>query len=117
MTDFETKAVLDRVQELLNKQGDGLVEKFDKIDSEIHSIKAKGGRMGSGVYESKGLRNVIQNGIHRALFEKKELIGECQLTTPYEIKTVANIASSNLTVDNFISYLDWQSGTEATGQF
>lgn len=116
----ERKALEQKVEEL-NKtvaEKDGTIE---DIQVEIKEIKAKGGRfkMGSGGrYE--GLRAIIANEVANAIGEcKAEIMASSggTLMKPKEVKTVGNIASANLTVDNFISYLDWRPGMEPTGQF
>lgn len=115
----EKKAMEDEVKKL-NKtiaDKDGTIA---DIQEAVKELKAKGGRTGSGIVQFKGLRNTIANEIAKAVFERKEQIEKSAAGTlmdPIEIKTVANIQSSNLTTDNFISYLDWQPGMEPTGQF
>ncbi len=93
---------------------------IEDIQEEVKNLKAKGGRLSGGVMEFKGLRGTISNEMARVIGEAKDDIEQSaagQLMKPREIKTVANIASGNLTVDNFISYLDWRPGMEPTGQF
>lgn len=116
----ERKALADKVEEL-NKtvaEKDGTIE---DIQNEVKELKAKGGRFkGGGAQKFEGLRCTIANEIAKGIGERKADIENSvsgTLMKPYEIKTVANIASANLTVDNFISYLDWQPGMEPTGQF
>jgi hypothetical protein len=96
-------------------------DRTEAAEQELKELKAKGGRSHFTITsESKGLRNLILNGIHRGLQERKAEIGDStdgQLMKPVEIKTVQNIASANLTVDTFQSYLDWRPGMEPTGQF
>lgn len=124
----EQKALEDKVKEL-NKT---IAEKegtIGDIQDAVKELKAKGGRFGGGSQKFEGLRQTIANGIASAIMERKsdiERSSSGQLMTPIEIKVlshlteiknVANIASANLTVDNFISYLDWRPGMEPTGQF
>ena len=93
---------------------------LEDIQEEVKNLKAKGGRFSGGVQQFKGLRETIANEMAKAIGEAKEDIMQSaagSLMKPKEIKTVANIASANLTVDNFISYLDWRPGMEPTGQF
>jgi hypothetical protein len=108
----KAKETLAKVAELEGTIGDQA--------EEMKNLKAKGGRFSSAVMEFKGLRGTIANEMARAIGEAKEDIMQSasgSLMRPKEIKTVANIASANLTVDNFISYLDWRPGMEPTGQF
>jgi hypothetical protein len=115
----EKKALSDKVAELNIKvaEKDGTIE---DIQNEVKELKARGGRFRSASGAFEGLRHTIANEIARGLGERKAEIANSmggELMKPYEIKTVANIASANLTVDNFISYLDWRPGMEPTGQF
>lgn len=90
------------------------------IQEEVKNLKARGGRFSGGVQKFEGLRKTISNELAKSIGENHENIKESfagPLMKPIEIKTVANIASANLTVDNFISYLDWRPGMEPTGQF
>lgn len=91
------------------------------IQNEVKEIKAKSGRFRSSAQPSgDGLRNVMSNAIAAAVGECKTEIAASMggvLMKPKEIKAVGNIASGNLTVDNFISYLDWRPGMEPVGQF
>jgi hypothetical protein len=129
----EKKALTEKVNELNLKVADkdGTI---DDIQQEVKELKAKGGRFkaGNGIMKFEGLRGTISNEIAKALGEKKEEIGNSgaggsmlmkpTYITPFreltpEQKTVGNISSANLTVDNFVSYLDWRPGMEPTGQF
>lgn len=115
----EKKALTDKVAELNTKvaAAEGTVE---DIQTEVKELKAKGGRFRPGVQKFEGLRASIADEIARGIFECKADIMQSaagSLMKPHEIKTVGNIASANLTVDNFISYLDWRPGMEPTGQF
>jgi HK97 family phage major capsid protein len=91
------------------------------IQQEVKELKAKSGRFrpsAGGKYE--GLRNTIADGIAQGIAERKADIMKSasgELMTPHEIKTVADISSSNLTTANYISMLDWTTGMEPTGQF
>lgn len=90
------------------------------IQQEVKELKAKSGRFRSIVDKSEGLRTSIANEVAKAIGEcKADIMASAsgQLMKPYEVKTVGNIASANLTVDNFISYLEWRPGMEPTGQF
>lgn len=115
----ENKALKDQVKKL----NDEVIEKggtIEDIQNEVKSLKAKNGRFHGGAQKFEGLRHTIANGIADAIHERKAEIESSvggELMKPVEIKTVANIASANLTVDNFISYLDWRPGMEPTGQF
>lgn len=115
----EKKELEEKVKKLnstIAEQG-GTIE---DIQNEVKSLKAKNGRFHGGAQKFEGLRHTIANGIAEAIGERKEEIGNSmggELMKPVDIKTVANIASANLTVDNFISYLDWRPGMEPTGQF
>lgn len=116
----EKKELTDKVNELnvqvAEKQGT-----LEDIQQEVKELKAKGGRFkgtGSGRYE--GLRYSIASEVAKAIGEcKAEIMNSAggALMKPHEIKAVGPVLSSNLTVDNFISYLDWQPGMEPTGQF
>lgn len=115
----EKKALTEKVSELNVKvaEKDGTIE---DIMNEVKEIKARGGRFKGGSAKFEGLRNTIANEIAHAVFEcKADIMNSASgsLMKPHEIKTVGNIASANLTVDNFISYLDWRPGMEPTGQF
>lgn len=94
---------------------------FETLSEEVKELKAKAGRSGfSSAPQTKGLRAELQAGISRGIneckAEIKTLTGSGHMK-PYEFKAVGVINSSNLTVDNFISYLDWRPGMEPTGQF
>lgn len=115
----ERKALEDKVEEL-NKtvtEKDGTIE---DIQSEVKELKAKGGRFKAGSPNYQGLRMHIANEVANAIGECK---AEIMASTggvwmkPKEVKAVGPIVSGNLTVDNFISYLDWRPGMEPTGQF
>lgn len=109
----EVKAANEKVIEM-----GGTIE---DIQNEVKEIKAKSGRFkGSEAPSGNGLRNVMANAVASAVGEcKADIIASMGgvLMKPKEIKAVGNIASGNLTVDNFISYLDWRPGMEPTGQF
>ena len=123
----ELKEAAEKEKKELNdkwkKDHDELIEKgasIEDLQNEIKNLKARNGRFTGGATKFEGLRQTIANGIASAIGECKDDIMQSasgQLMKPYEIKTVANIASANLTVDNFISYLDWRPGMEPTGQF
>jgi hypothetical protein len=94
--------------------------KFKSIENDIKELKIKGGRIAAPLPEFKGLRQSIMSGIASAVGEAQDEIKASEkgsLMPVKEIKTVASIASANLTGDNFISYLDWRPGMEPTGQF
>lgn len=130
-TKKEIKKYMDAVEkertefkEQVNKLNLTVAEKdgtIGDIQQEVKELKAKSGRFkGASNPSGDGLRNTMANAIASGIFEKKAEIMESgggQLMKPHEIKTVGNIASANLTVDNFISYLDWRPGMEPTGQF
>lgn len=108
----KAKETLAKVAELEGTIGDQA--------EEMKNLKARNGRFSNTTMEFKGLRGTIANEMAKAIGEAKEDIMQSasgSLMRPKEIKTVANIASANLTVDNFISYLDWRPGMEPTGQF
>lgn len=115
----EKKALTDKVNELNLK----VAEKegtLGDIQQEVKELKAKGGRWRGGSDKFEGLRATIADGIAQGIYECKADIMESasgQLMKPHEIKTVGNIASGNLTVANFQSYLDWRPGMEPTGQY
>jgi len=115
----EKKELTKKVDDLnaTIKEKDGTI---GDIQEAVHELKAKGGRFSGGVQQFEGFRQTIANEIAKAVGECKADIMQSasgQLMKPYEIKTVANIASANLTVSNFISYLDWKPGMEPTGQY
>lgn len=115
----EKKALTEKVNELNIKvaEKDGTLA---DIQQEVAELKAKGGRFKGGTTKFEGLRVAIANEVANAIGECKAAIMESaggKLMAPKEIKAVGPILSSNLTVDNFISYLDWQPGMEPTGQF
>jgi uncharacterized protein YoxC len=115
----EKKALTDKVNELnvTIAEKDGTLE---DIQQSVKELKAKGGRFsGAASAKFEGLRGTIANAMAQAIGESKADIMQSAsgtLMKPVEIKTVANIASANLTVDNFISYLDWRPGMEPVGQ-
>lgn len=115
----EKKALTEKVNELNLKvaEKDGSI--LD-IQQEVKELKAKGGRWRGGSDKMVGLRATIADEIAKGIFERKADIMKSaggELMGPHEIKTAGNIASANLTVDNFQSYLDWRPGMEPTGQF
>lgn len=117
----EKKALSDAVKELNKKvaEKDGTIE---DIMNEVKELKAKGGRFKSfgGTTKFDGLRMTIANEIATGIEERKAEIGASaggELMKPYEIKTVGNIATGNISVDKYISMLDWRPGMEPTGQF
>lgn len=115
----EKKALKEQVDKLnlTVAEKDGSIA---DIIQEVKELKAKGGRYRSMGDKSLGLRNTIADEIARGIFECKADIMKSaggELMKPHEIKAVGNIASANLSVDNFISYLDWRPGMEPTGQF
>jgi len=115
----ENKTLKDKVKELNTTvaEKDGTI---GDIQEEIKNFKARQGRFSGGQQKFEGLRQTISNEMAKAIGESKEDIMSSAggaLMKPREIKTVGNIASANLTVDNFISYLDWRPGMEPTGQF
>lgn len=115
----EKKALEDRVKESNLKVAE-LGGTIGDMQQEVKEIKAKGGRWSGGSSKFEGLRATIANEIAKGIFECKADIMQSAagaLMKPHEIKAVGNIASANLTVDNFISYLDWRPGMEPTGQF
>lgn len=95
--------------------------------NEVKEIKARGGRISApGGREFKTLRSLLVDTIET--HKDKFIAAETKTMEPItfgkgieivEQKTVANIASANLsgTGNNYISYLDWQPGMEPTGQF
>lgn len=115
----EQKTLRDEVKKLntLVAEKEGTI---GDIQEEVKNLKARGGRFAGGSAKFEGLRFTIANAMAAAIGESKAEIAASasgQLMKPVEIKTVANIASANLTVDNFISYLDWRPGMEPTGQY
>lgn len=115
----ESKELKEKVKELntLVAEKDGTI---GDIAEEVKNLKARGGRFSGGTQKFEGLRFTIANAMAQAIGDAKvDIITSAsgQLMKPVEIKTVANIASANLTVDNFISYLDWRPGMEPTGQY
>jgi len=108
----KAKETLAKVAELEGTIGDQA--------EEMKNFKARNGRFSGGTQDFKGLRQTIANEIAKGIGESKDSIMQSaggSLMKPYEMKNVANIQSSNLTTDNFISYLDWRPGMEPTGQF
>lgn len=120
------RAEQERKEKEQEKKAKELLEKIAELDGtigdqadEMKNLKAKNGRF-SGGHKLEGLRSTYRDEIARGLWERKAEIAESgsgAMMKPYDIKTVANIASGNLTVDNFISYIDWRPGMEPTGQF
>jgi len=115
----EKKALTDKVNELNLKvaEKDGTIA---DIQQEVAELKAKGGRFKGGSQKYEGLRATIANCVASAIGECKADIEKSAggvLMRPHEIKAVGPILSSNLSGDNYISYLDWQPGMEPTGQF
>lgn len=83
---------------------------------EVKELKAKSGRPKG----AEKMKLFIGDLIADAIFEHKDAIANMGLKEKgVELKTVANIASANLTGtgNNYISYLDWQPGMEPIGQF
>lgn len=122
ITESDVKSVIDRVQTLLNDYGGDYNNKISELREDLQKVKSSNGRslFSGGTVESKGLRSLISNGIIRGLAERKDQIARSEsgaMMDSYEIKTAANIATANLTVDNYQSYLDWRPGMEPTGQF
>lgn len=112
----ELKAKVDELNVTIAEK-DGTIE---DIQQAVKEIKAKNGRFRGAGEKATGLRETISNEVSKAIGEcKADIMASAsgQLMKPYEIKTVGNIASANLTVDNFVSYLDWKPGMEPTGQF
>lgn len=111
------KAEVKKLNETVAEK-DGTI---NDILEEVKELKAKGGRFRGGATQKfEGFRETIANGIAAAIGESKQAIMESAagaLMKPAEIKVVGPILSSNLSVDNFISYLDWRPGMEPTGQF
>lgn len=115
----EQKLLSDKVEEM-NKTLAEKDAKFIDISNEVKELKAKGGRFAGGAVKFEGLRRTIANEVCKAIGEKKEEIMGSEkgaMMKPVEIKTVGDMVSGNLATDNFISYLDWASGMEPTGQF
>jgi hypothetical protein len=116
----EKKALEEKVK-ASNEKVIALEGTVGDMQEEVKEIKAKAGRWKSGGSPSgNGLRATLSDEIAKGIFECKSDIMQSaggELMKPHEIKAVANIASANLTVDNFISYLDWRPGMEPTGQF
>jgi hypothetical protein len=119
----EFEKLQKELKDEVKKLNESVAEKdgtIGDIQNEVKNLKAKGGRFSGGSVKFEGLRQTIANGIASALGERKAEIETSfagELMKPIDIKTVANIASANLTGDNFISYLDWRPGMEPTGQF
>lgn len=117
----EQKALKEEVRKLNEtvSEKDGTIE---DIQNEVKELKAKGGRFKGGGLAGRyeGLRATIANEIAATIHEAKADIMNSSggvLMKPKEVKAVGNIASANLSGDNFISYLDWRPGMEPTGQF
>jgi len=115
----EKKELTDKVKELNTAvaEKDGTLA---DIQEEVKNLKARGGRFSGGSQKFEGLRYTIANGIAQAIGDAKADIMQSssgQLMKPVDVKTVGNIATANLTVDNFVSYLDWRPGMEPTGQY
>lgn len=115
----EKKALIDKVNELNLKvaEKDGTIA---DIQQEVAELKAKGGRFKGGMQKFEGLRQTIAGEVANAIGEAKAEIMESasgKLMKPHEIKAVGPVLSSNLSGDNYQSYLDWQPGMEPTGQF
>lgn len=125
ITDLKESAEAEKkaLEDKWKKDHDSFVEKgasIEDLQNEVKELKARGGRFSGGAVKFDGLRATIANSIAQAIGECKADIMKSaggELMKPYDIKTVGNIASANLTVDNFISYLDWRPGMEPTGQF
>ncbi len=100
-----------KLNEELGKKGATLEE----IQGEVKELKAEKGRKKAEETKAKSwlhqLRDVI--GENKDNFTKVEKGGQI---TPIEFKAVANMTSSNLSGDNYVSYLDWRPGMEPQGQ-
>lgn len=119
--DGEVKAL----NENLAKKDATLLE----IQGEVKELKAKKGRIagqGNSVsrYASPVMKEMaIKQSVEDVIFEKKEnLVPELKAVNPktgkdgIEIKTVGDMSSANLTVDNYQTYLDWRPGMRPMGQ-
>lgn len=106
--------------EILKQIEEKTFNRLEKLEADLKEVKAKGGRISLSVSEEgKGLRSVLQTKIHQALGEKSTEIkasADGKLMQSYEIKTVGNISSTNLS-DKYQSYIQWQPGMEPTGQY
>jgi hypothetical protein len=105
--------------DLLGEIDSKVSEKLTDLELQVKELKAKNGRVAAAVGNATGLRDQIQGKIHLALSERELEIKSSEsgsLMRPYEIKSVANIASTNLS-DKYQSYIKWQPGMEPTGQF
>lgn len=102
--------------------------------NEVKEIKAKGGRIAGGNLSKREIwvGDAIAETLARHQVEvkagnlgkgltpfKESSLEGVEVKAEVEVKTVANIASANLTGtgNNYISYLDWRPGMEPTGQF
>lgn len=124
----EAKAIVEASEKKAKDEHDKFVKEaleagatIKTIQDDMKELKAKSGRMGtSGQVAVKGLRQIIMRGIEDGIREhKSEIISSegGELMKTHEIKAVGNVASANLSGDNYISYLDWRPGMEPTGQF
>lgn len=91
-----------------------------EITVEVKELKKKGGHLGGGAPQVKTLFGLIAETIetNKELFVKAHVDGG-SIPVPQikmETKTVGSISSANLTGANYINYLPWQPGMEATGQ-
>lgn len=88
---------------------------IEDMQNEVKEIKAKEGRLKAKEEKAKGwiatLTDVIAE--NKENFTRVEKGGQI---IPIEFKAVGNISSSNLTGDNYQSYLDWRPGMEPQGQ-
>lgn len=118
----ETKAAFEKEAKEANQKITDLTADVEKkgglivdLQGEIKEMKAKSGRMSSGlVYPSvmtEVKKMIADNAANFSEMEEKGF-------KPIQFKAVANMSSANLTGtgNNYISYLGWEDGMEPLGQ-
>jgi hypothetical protein len=94
------------------------------IQNEVKELKAKGNRVPGGITTTgrmnyKMLAALEEVAVAETIKDNPKAFETpgALLREPVKVKTVGSILSSNLTGDNYKTYLDWQPGMEPTGQF
>lgn len=124
----EQKDLKAKVEALNAEFGDIKGATVKDLVDEVKELKAKAGRLTADVakeQKSVWVGSLIQNAIAEhgdnfgaALTKSDEKTGikGLQLIPQREQKSADAISSSNLSGDNYVSYLDWMPGMEPTGQ-
>lgn len=120
----EVKSLMEAQEKKADEERQKFVKELEEkgaslkqITDEVKELKMKSGRKITGDMQVKTLKGIIAESIeeHKEKImasEKKSLMEPIEMET----KTVANIATANLTGDNYQQYLDWRPGMEPTGQ-